>query len=455
MRAGDIGTALTPDLVPLPPRFRVDVHKRRLIGLVLNEFLQTRGNVTAAMSRPCVYGVFSGRLGGLRPREELCVGCLRCSVQYPGIVEIRRHPDREALGQGYLAAHEMETVLYETRTGRVPVRGAGYRGRFGGPGWDGMWLDMSEIVRPTRDGIHGREFISTAVDVGSRPRFLTFDRSGDLEGPDPRIISLQVPFFFDAPPDGAYRAPLCQVLAAAAARIGTVSVLPLRRALDQEQSVQTVVPLVTNVEDPALADVPEDLRMVALDGWTADRYDHLAERFPESVVWVRIDAADDVVEPARRGAPVIHLVADYRGRVGGRFILEHIRRAHEELVAEGIREQVTLVGSGGVVMAEHVPKAIACGLDAVGLDVAPWVALQCRLRGSGRSDAELTPPDFPSDWGVQRLCNLAVSWRDQLLEVLGAMGMREVRRLRGELGRVMFQGDVEREAFGEISGYAV
>ena len=26
-----------------------------------------------------------------------------------------------------------------------------------------MWTDMSEIVRPTRDGIHGREYISTSV----------------------------------------------------------------------------------------------------------------------------------------------------------------------------------------------------------------------------------------------------------------------------------------------------
>jgi hypothetical protein len=45
------------------------------------------------------------------------------------------------------------------------------------------------------------------------------------------------------------------------------------------------------------------------------------------------------------------------------------------------------------------------------------------------------------------------SWRDQLLEVLGAMGLREVRRLRGEMGRAMFQKDLEREAFGGITGY--
>jgi hypothetical protein len=34
------------------------------------------------------------------------------------------------------------------------------------------------------------------------------------------------------------------------------------------------------------------------------------------------------------------------------------------------------------------------------------------------------------------------------------MGLREVRRLRGELGRAIFFEDVEREAFAEVKGGA-
>jgi hypothetical protein len=37
---------------------------------------------------------------------------------------------------------------------------------------------------------------------------------------------------------------------------------------------------------------------------------------------------------------------------------------------------------------------------------------------------------------------------------MGAMGLREVRRLRGEIGRAMFQKDLEREAFAGIEGYS-
>jgi hypothetical protein len=45
------------------------------------------------------------------------------------------------------------------------------------------------------------------------------------------------------------------------------------------------------------------------------------------------------------------------------------------------------------------------------------------------------------------------SWRDQLLEILGAMGLREVRRLRGEMGRAMFMKTLEADAFAGIEGY--
>jgi hypothetical protein len=48
---------------------------------------------------------------------------------------------------------------------------------------------------------------------------------------------------------------------------------------------------------------------------------------------------------------------------------------------------------------------------------------------------------------------LCGSWRDQLLEILGAMGIREVRRLRGEFGRSMVVKHLEDEAFEGIAGY--
>ena len=446
-----IETQTTPDIVPLPPRFQVKVKKHRLVAMVLKELFEYKGNLPAALSRPCVYGVFSRPVGGLAPREELCVGCLRCTIQYPDVVQIYPHPERQRLGDSFVRPEHVDTILYEARTGRVPVRGAGYRGPFGGEGWDGLWTDMSEIVRPTRDGIHGREFISTAVDIGEKPAFLRFDDRSKAVGPVPTVIATQVPFLFDVPANAVQSRPLLPILTEAARQIETLAVVPLPAVVQLSLTGQHIVPMIAKATWAWLDRLSWSPRMVELDGWDQERYDALRHRFPDSIISIRVPVDTDVLELVQRGVRVFHLTANYHGYVGNRFVMDLILQAHQRLVEVGVREEVTLIGSGGVILAEHVPKAIICGLDAVALDVALAVALQARFTGEylDRETASLSFPSLNTAWGVQRLKNLTASWRDQLLEVLGAMGLREVRRLRGEIGRCMFQKDLEREVFGE------
>ena len=50
------------------------------------------------------------------------------------------------------------------------------------------------------------------------------------------------------------------------------------------------------------------------------------------------------------------------------------------------------------------------------------------------------------------MINLMGAWHNQLIEVMGAMGIREARRLRGEVGRSMWFEDLEMENFGPIFG---
>ncbi len=446
-----IETRTTPDIVSLPPRFQVKVNKHHLIAMVLKELFEHKGNLPVTLSRPCVYGVFSRPVGGLAPREDLCVGCLRCTVQYPDMVQIYPHPERQRLGDSFVKPEYVDTILYEARTGRVPVRGAGYRGPFGGEGWDGLWTDMSEIVRPTRDGIHGREFISTALDIGEKPAFLRFDDRGEVVGPVPTVIVTQVPFLFDAPASTVQSKLLLLILTEAARQIETLAVVPIPSIVQLSLAGQHIVPMIEPTTWTWLDQLSWPPRMVMLDGWDRERYDALRCRFPGSIICIRVPMDTDVLELVQHGVRVFYLTANYHGSVGDWFVMDLILQAHQRLVDAGVREEVTLIGSGGIILAEHVPKAIICGLDAVALDVALAVALQARLTGEclDRETASLSFPRLNTPWGVQRLKNLAASWRDQLLEVLGAMGLREVRRLRGEIGRCMFQKDLEREVFGE------
>jgi glutamate synthase domain-containing protein 2 len=155
---------------------------------------------------------------------------------------------------------------------------------------------------------------------------------------------------------------------------------------------------------------------------------------------------------------VINLVFDPHGREDApsrpRHMRDVIREVHGALTEEGIRDEVTLMSSGGIALAEHVAKAIICGVDLVAIDRPLLVALECRLCGECLRGAacpvalEKADPDH----AVQRIVNLMGAWHSQLIEMLGAMGIREVRRLRGEVGRCMFFEDLERNTFGRLFG---
>ncbi len=78
------------------------------------------------------------------------------------------HPPFATPGQGdpYWTPEIISRTWVMVERGKIPISAAGYGGSFAGPGFDATWLDMSEIVRSTRDGIHGREYISTSVALG-------------------------------------------------------------------------------------------------------------------------------------------------------------------------------------------------------------------------------------------------------------------------------------------------
>jgi glutamate synthase domain-containing protein 2 len=124
-----------------------------------------------------------------------------------------------------------------------------------------------------------------------------------------------------------------------------------------------------------------------------------------------------------------------------------MKEIHLNLVEKGTRDLVTLIGSGGVAMAEHMAKLIICGADAIACDIPLLVAMECHVC-KRCAEGIACPVELDSvdpGWGSKRITNLMAGWHNQLLEILGAMGIREVRRLRGEMGRAMFYEDLEKE----------
>ncbi len=418
------------------------------------------------VKKQCVYGVYDNRgLDGYQMIDSIdnqCMNCFRCVQGCPKeLIHKSLNPEYKALGDAQWTPDVIARLWYQAESGKIPVSGAGYPGPFCGPGFDAMWTDMSEIVRPTRDGIHGREYISTAIDLGKTPRNLTFNQAGELEGDVPVLIDVPLPIIMKVPTFGALSEKTIAGWAMAARRLGTLFALPenlLTKDLDDFRP--QLIPLIS----PGPMDLEklgDGIRLMEIP-WKEDWKETVEtiSRFnPSALMCIRLPLVKGVEKQAlqlvQSGAPILHLEGSYNGRAmddESLFVKDALRSVHLALVEEGVRDEITLLVSGGLAMAEHVAKSLICGADAVFIDFPLLVALECRMcrRCTKGLSCPVEIDQARSSWVTSRVVNLLGAWHNQLLEVMGAMGMRDARRLRGEAGRAMFFEDLDEATFGSM-----
>jgi ferredoxin len=403
------------------------------------------------------------------PNTRVCRNCFRCIQECPrGALEKSLEKEFLKIGGSFWKSDMFITLWKQAEDGAVPVTGAGYRGPFTGPGFDGMWTDMSEIVRPTRDGIHGREYISTSVELGRKLNHLAFDENGRLLSAVPGTVAIPIPILFDIPERGLN--PNVKIaLVRAAARLGTCIVMPAVYITPEvEKYIGNVIPFIPHRDLEFHQALLKRVRLVAMN-YTDELLNDFEsvkgriQKMGRALAIVRIPAAKGVettvAKLAKAGADIIHVVADYRGReiedasgAQPRLTRDIIRAVHLSLVEEKIRDEVTVIASGGIAMAEHVPKAMLCGADLTAIDLPILIALGARLYEE--PEKLLLMPEgldkIPVPVITQRIINLMGAWHSQILEMMGAMGIREARRLRGETGRAIFFEDVDQDTFGKL-----
>ena len=119
----------------------------------------------------------------------------------------------------------------------------------------------------------------------------------------------------------------------------------------------------------------------------------------------------------------------------------------QRLRDEGLRDAISLIVGGSIHNSADIVKAIALGADAVYIATAALLALGCHLCracqqglcnwGIATQRPELVKRLNP-DEGARRLVNLVNAWKQEMMEMMGGMGINSIEALRGN--RLMLRG---------------
>jgi len=183
---------------------------------------------------------------------------------------------------------------------------------------------------------------------------------------------------------------------------------------------------------------------------------------PNCLVSVKVSTPVDVdmvaIGSYYAGANIIHIDGGYGGTGAAPEIAKKniampieyaIPKVHRYLLAEGVRDEVTLMASGGIRTAYDVAKAIALGADGCVIGTAEAVALGCTHCGNcerGRGcQVGITTTDpvlsllIDPELGAQRLVNMYSSWSKQWKQILRELGLHSIRELRGRTDLLVYK----------------
>ncbi|MDD3042971.1 MAG: glutamate synthase-related protein [Methanosarcinaceae archaeon] len=175
-------------------------------------------------------------------------------------------------------------------------------------------------------------------------------------------------------------------------------------------------------------------------------------------VFVKIAAVHNVAAIAagiaRSSADAV-VIDGYRGGTGAapKVFRDHvgipievaIASVDQKLREQGVRNEVSIIASGGIRNSADLAKSIALGADAVYIGTAALIAMGCRVcgncyRGLCPWGIATQRPDLVSrlnpEEGARQVSNLIKGWTLDLSELMGAAGINSIESMRGNRDRL-------------------
>lgn len=441
--------------------------------------------------------------GSVRSEDSRCVACLRCVHLCPTralTVRPFQSPTRE---HGLWTNRVLNEIYLQADTSGVLLTGMG-NAQAHTVYWNNMLINASQVTNPSIDPL--REPMEVKTFIGRKPSLEDGAwKKGPQEHPQ---LELDVPVMFAAMSFGSVSLNVHKSLGKAAIELGTywnTGEGGLHHEVKQykESAFVQVASGRFGVSPEYLADgaaieikigqgakpgigghlpgekvneAVADTRKIPVgsdaispaphhDIYSIEDLSQLIYSLKEATAYskpvgVKIAAVHNVAAIAsgivRAGADFI-VIDGYRGGTGaaplrirnevGIPIEFALAAVDERLREESIRNEVSLIVSGGIRNSADVVKAIALGADAVNIGTAALAALGCHMcqncytgkcnwgiaTGNPRLTRRLNP-----EIGAQRAMNLIRAWKHEIMEFLGGMGMNSIESLRGN--RLMLRG---------------
>ena len=491
----------------LPPKFFVERDQERCIRCKV-------------CTNQCTFDVYyyDAEDDEVRSREENCVGCHRCVVFCPTqALTIRRNPLDYRENYNW-SPEVIEDIMKQAETGGMLLTGMG-NDKSQRIYWDHLVLNASQVTNPSIDPL--REPMELTTYLGRKPDRIELDPGqANAKTELAPQVRLEVPVMFAAMSYGAVSLNVHESLARAATEMSTLwntgegglhpklykygnntiaqvasgrfgvhpDYLNATRVVEikigqgakpgigghlpgekvsAEVSMTRMIPQGTDALSPAPQhDIYsiEDLAQLVYALKEATNYTK-----PVAVKIAAVHNSAAISSGIVRAGADIVVLDGIRGATGAapKIIRDNVGIPIELALAsvdsrlrqEGIRNQASIVVSGGIRNSGDVAKAIALGADAVYIGTAALVALGCSVCqqchtgkcawGICTSDLALTKRVNP-DIGARRLANLLRGWSLELKDILGGMGINALESLRGN--RLHLRGigltDTELEILG-------